>query len=941
MKNLYLLFRLVNLCLILFFSSLSLNNVFAQTIACEAQVNVSLDPNLSVTTVSADAFVAFSGAPTLEIRRAASSCTPASAYGPSIDFYCCEVGESFLFFVRDAVSLNECWGTVTVEDKFAPTAICFDQVNVSLGLDGTAVVTPDMIDAGSIDNCNIANMLIKRGASECAPESAYAPSITFDCCDVGNTIQVFIRVEDQDGNFNECWGNVTIEDKLNSPLICLADISASLDASGQLILFPDDVILPYTDNCTDNISIKRAASSCGPESAYAPSVSFDCCDAGNTIQVFVRVTDANGDFNECWTNVNIQNNTSSSIACFADINLSLDVNGEGILTPDDVILPVTGNCIDNISIKRTASSCAAESAYLPSITFDCCDVGNTIQVFVRVTDVNGDFNECWGNVTIEDKLPPSFVEPFPDEIEFSCGDVDPITQPPATDNCDVLYSYEDLILSICGESTKVLRTWTICDPQFNCAEPKIQVITFTDFNAPVFINPPTDLCGVDALTWAEYAAYDPNVIIEEDCGEYTTEVEVTINCDTESLTQQYTATDECGNFSTVLQEICISDFAPSCSINPPGTVICGSLGNTLSANITGGLAPYTSFWTSSNAGWTISDVTDIDDMSSATLDVGTGASTVTIFVVDANGCTGTYSCDINLTCSALAPIYTTFTQNFFGDPSQDFEGNSSLEIIEDILANSGTIVLGIPGQSVSFAPSTASCISAFLPQNGKAEALPDDIGDAVVGDAPFCSFNTLPDFNLFNYNNKLLSESLTLALNIAYDPNLANLRLSESCVNIPNHIYDQLGDDATVGDLMNYANEGLGGLVSKKNLKKIHQAVRRINRYFDFGNSPCPAMDFRMGNETVAEAVSIKANEMTLSPNPVSHAVNIAFESTHTTTATLSVYDLTGKLILQIPQNLTEGYNKINLDLSSLNAGIYIIQMQNEVINLNKKFVKT
>ncbi|PLX14384.1 MAG: hypothetical protein C0598_01360, partial [Marinilabiliales bacterium] len=61
-------------------------------------------------------------------------------------------------------------------------------------------------------------------------------------------------------------------------------------------------------------------------------------------------------------------------------------------------------------------------------------------------------------------------------------------------------------------------------------------------------------------------------------------------------------------------------------------------------------------------------------------------------------------------------------------------------------------------------------------------------------------------------------------------------------------------------------------------------------------------------------------------PNPASEIVNIDIEAKTNGAATLSIYDLSGKLIIKSNKQLITGQNKLNIDISGINAGTYILK---------------
>jgi len=84
---------------------------------------------------------------------------------------------------------------VVVVDNSKPTAICNNNVVISLGTDGKATIQPDDIDLGSSDNCGIDTMFLNVA--------------TFDCADLGPQA-VTLTLVDPYGNENTCTVNVNV-----------------------------------------------------------------------------------------------------------------------------------------------------------------------------------------------------------------------------------------------------------------------------------------------------------------------------------------------------------------------------------------------------------------------------------------------------------------------------------------------------------------------------------------------------------------------------------------------------------------------------------------------------------------------------------------------------------------------------------------------------------
>lgn len=90
---------------------------------------------------------------------------------------------------------------IKVIDNSVPTAICNDNVVISLGTNGEANIQPDDIDLGSTDNCGIDSLWLSKDH--------------FDCGELGlNSIKLFVK--DIHGNINSCTVDVEVTLGVNS-----------------------------------------------------------------------------------------------------------------------------------------------------------------------------------------------------------------------------------------------------------------------------------------------------------------------------------------------------------------------------------------------------------------------------------------------------------------------------------------------------------------------------------------------------------------------------------------------------------------------------------------------------------------------------------------------------------------------------------------------------
>ena len=94
-------------------------------------------------------------------------------------------------------NVTTCSYDITVEDNIAPSSVC-QGTTIYVTPDGS-VYTLDAseIDNGSSDNCGIASMTVSPN--------------TFDCTDVGSTVNVTLEVTDDAGNVSSCVAPVNVQ----------------------------------------------------------------------------------------------------------------------------------------------------------------------------------------------------------------------------------------------------------------------------------------------------------------------------------------------------------------------------------------------------------------------------------------------------------------------------------------------------------------------------------------------------------------------------------------------------------------------------------------------------------------------------------------------------------------------------------------------------------
>lgn len=127
---------------------------------------------------------------------------------------------------------------VVIKDITRPTAVCIDQLNISVGSDLSVIDTGD-VDAGSYDACGIINKELSRDGIN------FGPTVAFSCKDVLDTVMVHFRVTDVNGNTNSCMLTIRPEDKIRP--VCTSFPNGISFANGDTLGSTDQVRV----NCDD------------------------------------------------------------------------------------------------------------------------------------------------------------------------------------------------------------------------------------------------------------------------------------------------------------------------------------------------------------------------------------------------------------------------------------------------------------------------------------------------------------------------------------------------------------------------------------------------------------------------------------------------------------------------------------------------------------------
>ena len=79
---------------------------------------------------------------------------------------------------------------------------------------------------------------------------------------------------------------------------------------------------------------------------------------------------------------------------------------------------------------------------------------------------------------------------------------------------------------------------------------------------------------------------------------------------------------------------------------------------------------------------------------------------------------------------------------------------------------------------------------------------------------------------------------------------------------------------------------------------------------------------------------------ISLWPNPVQNSINLSISSKVNSPMAMSITDMNGKVVSQMKNTLHAGNNRVQMDVSDLKAGMYLMQIGNGTQSTSRRFVK-
>ncbi len=404
---------------------------------------------------------------------------------------------SILFTATDSCSLSNTTKMITfnVIDNIRPTAVCDQLTQIALTNDGTGTVNAITFDNGSKDNCSRIDEFKVRRVTNCVggnqvtnPDNSFYDSVEFNCCDIGDTVMVVLRVKDESGNTNQCMVSTLIEDKIRPN--CIPPVDRNIACNNPTLNIFD----------VSNFGDPIVNDNCSFDTTYTVVRNINNCKTGTITRTWtVKERDGYKYQTQCSQRINITSYADfvvdfpedTTVTCFAALNIgvadkldllnrpntvdgyvqNLGCGNLAVNITDEVFTTVPGSCYKIMRKYTVIDWCKFQSN--PSQPNSCSGNystngfvarGSTSRLF-RQSDLgtSNDGIVCYTQIiTVNDNQAPMFLRKGRDTVvkdysaEIECnGD---------TLSCDGIYTDSVKASDFCGNillSNSLNYKWSV------------------------------------------------------------------------------------------------------------------------------------------------------------------------------------------------------------------------------------------------------------------------------------------------------------------------------------------------------------------------------------------------------------------------------------------------------------------------------------------------
>lgn len=195
---------------------------------------------------------------------------------------------------------DTCTSYIWVKDRITPSLVCPPALVVSLDPRGQVILSAEHVASRGLvtDNCCIDTVLIRRMTASCGypQDTLYSDEVHFCCEDIRDTIMLVLKATDCSGNMNFCMIQIYVQDKNPvAPPSCPNDITIS--CSVDYTDLGETGAYYVVTSCLDSIT-----------STFRDSLAIDSCKNGEVYRKFYLTYPDGSSDSSCTQIISILNN---------------------------------------------------------------------------------------------------------------------------------------------------------------------------------------------------------------------------------------------------------------------------------------------------------------------------------------------------------------------------------------------------------------------------------------------------------------------------------------------------------------------------------------------------------------------------------------------------------------------------------------------------------
>ncbi len=504
---------------------------------------------------------------TFAFEQRSTDCILGAGATTVVEFFACvqqaEAEICSQLVIRTHTATDECGNsascvqTLFIEDSTSPDIICPPDTIISLAESTDPASTGT---ATATDNCSMTALVTFS-------------DLILPTCDSFFLIQRTWTATDGCSNSSTCLQEIEVTVPITGDVLaCFDQLNISIDNDcGTVILSGMILTGEEAGNNSLTVIIKDLNGN------IVPNATFTFEHVGQTFTVMV-LNECTGQ--SCWGYVTVEDKLGPLIDCTCPVSEGSTCTISCLQIADflngDIPAELQPTVIDN---------CGGATIEIVNIelSFETCS-GGFIRVTWLATDAFGNTSTCEQVFDIEPLTLETLT--FPADFVGECnGSSDPsITGWPQVDgkdltnipsHCNIIATYTDLVLPLCGGGTKIIRTWTVFDWCVPEVREFVQSIILMDRTGPV-LTCSEDLTVGTSVWYCSADVIIPKPVAVDACSDITAfqlfyELGVVIPIGNifrvndllvGTHTFRWIVTDECGNESTCSFDITVIDNVP-------------------------------------------------------------------------------------------------------------------------------------------------------------------------------------------------------------------------------------------------------------------------------------------------------------------------------------------------------------------------------------------